>query len=207
VDNRVAVGGRLVSLRTPGGSYDDVFLPLHGEHQGDNAAVALAAAEAFFHRPLDDALVRAAFASVENPGRFEVLGHEPLLILDGAHNPDGARAAATTLAEDFAVAGHLRLVVGTLSGRDPEELLQVLGAAQAAEVVCCTPDSPRAVPAAELAEVARRLGASARVVPDVGDALAAALEHAGDEDAVLVTGSLYTVGAARAAARRLGLLR
>jgi len=207
VDNRVAVGGRLVSLRTPGGAYDDVFLPLHGEHQGDNAAVALAAVEAFFHRPLDAALVREAFASVENPGRFEVLGHEPLVILDGAHNPDGARAAATTLAEDFSVAGQLRLVVGTLGGRDPEELLGILGAQHAAEVVCCTPDSPRALPAAELAEVARRVGASARVVPDVGDALATALEHARDEDAVLVTGSLYTVGAARAAARRLGLLR
>jgi len=207
VDNRVAVGGRLVSLRTPGGTYDEVFLPLHGEHQGDNAAIALAAAEAFFQRPLDDELVREAFASVENPGRFEVLGHDPLVILDGAHNPDGARAAASTLAEDFAVAGHLRLVVGTLGGRDPEELLRILGAEQAAEVVCCTPDSPRALPAAELAEVVRRLGASARVVPDVGDALATALEHAHDEDAVLVTGSLYTVGAARAAARRLGLLR
>lgn len=207
VDNRVAVGGRLVSLRTPGGAYDEVFLPLHGEHQGDNAAVALAAAEAFFHRPLDDALVREAFASVENPGRFEVIGHEPLVVLDGAHNPDGARAAASTLAEDFSLAGQLRLVVGTLSGRDPEELLRGLGAGQAAEVVCCTPDSPRAVPAAELADVARRLGASARVVPDVGDALAAALEHAQDEDAVLVTGSLYTVGAARAAARGLGFLR
>ncbi|MFP5255728.1 MAG: bifunctional folylpolyglutamate synthase/dihydrofolate synthase [Acidimicrobiia bacterium] len=206
VDNRLAVGGRLVSLRTPGGAYDDVFLPLHGEHQGDNAAVALAAAEAFFGRPIDDAIVREAFGAVENPGRFEVLRHDPLLILDGAHNPDGARATIATLTEDFAVAGQLRLVVGTLTGRDPEELLRILGADQAAEVVCCAPDSPRAVPAVELAAIVRGLGGTARVVPDVGDALAAALELAPDDDAVLVTGSLYTVGAARAAARRLGLL-
>ncbi len=206
VDNRLAVGGRLVSLRTPGGVYDDVFLPLHGEHQGDNAAVALAAAEAFFDRPLDDALVREAFASVENPGRFEVLRHDPLVILDGAHNPDGARAAATTLDEGFTVAGDRRLVVGTLTGRDPEELLRVLGADRAAEVVCCTPDSPRALPAKDLADLVRQLGGSPRVVEGVGDALAAALEHAADDDVVLVTGSLYTVGAARAAARRLGLL-
>lgn len=206
VDNRLAVGGRLVSLRTPGGAYDDVFLPLHGEHQGDNAAVALAAAEAFFDRPLDDALVREAFGSVENPGRFEVLRHDPLLILDGAHNPDGARAAMTTLEEGFTIGGELRLVIGTLTGRDPEELLRILGVDRAAEVVCCAPDSPRALPAPELADLVRTLGGTARVVPDVGDALAAAVEHAADDDAVLVTGSLYTVGAARASARRLGLV-
>jgi dihydrofolate synthase/folylpolyglutamate synthase len=72
--------------------------------------------------------------------------------------------------------------------------------------VCCTPDSPRAIPATELAEMVRSLGGTPRIVPDVGDALATALEHAADDDVVLVTGSLYTVGAARAAARRLGLL-
>ena len=206
VDNRLAVGGRLVSLRTPGGAYDDVFLPLHGEHQGDNAAVAVAAAEAFFERPLDDALVREALGSVQNPGRFEVIRHDPLVIFDGAHNPDGARAAVTTLDEGFTVAGDRRLVVGTLAGRDPEELLRILGADRAAQVVCCTPDSPRAIPATELAEMVRSLGGTPRIVPDVGDALATALEHAADDDVVLVTGSLYTVGAARAAARRLGLL-
>lgn len=206
VDNRLAVGGRLVSLRTPGGAYDEVFLPLHGEHQGDNAAVALAAAEAFFDRPLDEALVCQALGSVENPGRFEVLRHDPLVILDGAHNPDGARAAVTTLDEGFTVAGDRRLVVGTLAGRDPKELLRIFGVDRAAEVVCCTPDSPRAIPAPELAETVRALGGTARVVPDVGGALAAALEHAADDDVVLVTGSLYTVGAARAAARRTGLL-
>jgi len=207
VDNRLAVGGRLVSLRTPGGAYDEVFLPLHGEHQGDNAAVALAAAEAFFQRPLDDALVREAFASVENPGRFEVLRHEPLVILDGAHNVDGARAAAKTLAEGFAIAGDRRFVVGMLTGRDPEELLRVLGVATAAEVVCCTPDSPRALDARDLAKAVAAVGGSARVVADAGDAMATAVEHADDDDLVFVTGSLYTVGAARAAARRLGLLR
>jgi dihydrofolate synthase/folylpolyglutamate synthase len=206
VDNRLAVGGRVLSLRTPGGAYDDVFLPLHGEHQGDNAAVALAAAEAFFDRPLDDELVREAFAAVENPGRFEVVRHDPLLVLDGAHNPEGARAATTTLAEDFTIAGATRLVIGVLEGRDPRELLEILDVAAAAEVVCCSPDSPRAMPAAALADHVRAAGATARVVADVGDALAVALEASADEDAVLVTGSLYTVGAARAACRRLGLL-
>ncbi len=204
--NRLAVGGRLLDLRTPGGSYDDVFLALHGEHQGDNAAVALAAAEAFFGRPLDDDLVREAFAGVRNPGRFEVVQRDPLLILDGAHNPDGARAAMDALDEGFAVLGARRLVVGTLDGRPPGELLEALRAAEAAEVVCCAPDTPRALPAEALAEAVSALGGTPRVVPDVGAAVRSALDVAADEDAVLVTGSLYTVGAARAACRKLGLL-
>lgn len=206
VANRLAVGGRLVDLRTPGASYDDVFLALHGGHQGDNASVALAAAEAFFGRPLEDQLVREAFAGVRNPGRFEVIARDPLLVLDGAHNVDGARAAAATLAEGFTVGGVTRLVAGVLQGRAPRELLEVLGGASVVEVICCTPDSPRALPAEALADEVRALGGVARVVPDVGAALTAALEASGPADAVLVAGSLYTVGAARAACRALGLL-
>jgi dihydrofolate synthase/folylpolyglutamate synthase len=204
--NRLAVGGRLLDLRTPGGSYDDVFLALHGEHQGENAAVALAAVEAFFERPLPPDLVVEAFAGVENPGRFEVIAHDPLVILDGAHNPDGARAAAATLAEGFVVPGATRIVLGTLGGRDPGELLEALGVGSAAEVVCCAPDSPRALPADALAAEVRAAGGTARVVPDVGEAVQTALDAAAPEDVVLVTGSLYTVGAARAAGRALGLL-
>ena len=204
--NRLAVGGRLLDLRTPGGAYDDVFLALHGAHQGENAVVALAAAEAFFGRPLEPELVAEAFAAVRNPGRFEVLQRDPLVILDGAHNPEAAQALAETLAEGFAVTGDQRLVVGVLDGRAPGELLEILGAEDAVEVVCCTPDSPRALPAVALAAQVERLGGHARVVPDVGEAFHVALAAAGAHDAVLVTGSLYTVGAARAAARTSGLV-
>ncbi len=204
--NRLAVGGRLLDLRTPASSYEDVFLPLHGPHQGDNAAIALAAAEGFFSRPLDDEVVREGFASVHNPGRFEVVGREPLLILDGAHNPEGAQAAAEALAESFAVMGERRLVVGMLTGRDPVPVLEAFGAEDAAVVICCTPDSPRAVPAKDLAEIVAGLGGSAFVIDDVGDALRRALDDSDADDAVIVTGSLYTVGAARAACRRLGKL-
>ncbi|MEX2294012.1 MAG: cyanophycin synthetase [Acidimicrobiales bacterium] len=204
--NRLAVGGRLLDLRTPGATYDDVFVPLHGPHQGENAAVALAAVEAFFGRPVDEELVREGFAAVQNPGRFEVVGREPLLILDGAHNPDGAQAAAEALAEGFAVIGERRLVVGMLTGRDPLPVFEAFGADEAAVVVCCTPDSPRAMPATDLAEVVAGLGGTPVVIDDVGDALRRALADAEPGDAVIVTGSLYTVGAARAACRRLGLL-
>ncbi|MGQ0830254.1 MAG: bifunctional folylpolyglutamate synthase/dihydrofolate synthase [Microthrixaceae bacterium] len=195
--NRLAVGGRVLDLRTPGAAYDDVMLPLHGEHQGDNAAIALAAAEAFFGRPLEDALVREAFAAVRNPGRFEIVQRDPLLILDGAHNPEGARALAHTLDEGFSVRGDRRLVVGMLDGRDPAEVLAALGAADAAEVVCCTPDSPRALPAEVLAAHVRAAGGVARVVAEVRAAVHAALDASSPDDAVVVTGSLYTVGAAR----------
>lgn len=201
--SRLAVGGRVLDLRTPAGSYDEVFLPLHGPHQADNAAIALAAAEAFFDRPLDPDLVAEAFAAVRTPGRFEVVGRDPLVVLDGAHNVAGAEAAAATLDEGFAVLGERRLVVGVLAGRDPHELLVRLGAGDAADVVCCTPGSPRALPAEALAEVVDQLGGRARIVPDVGKAVLAALDHAGADDAVLVTGSLYTVGAARRAARSI----
>ncbi|MEO7573912.1 MAG: cyanophycin synthetase, partial [Acidimicrobiales bacterium] len=204
--NRLAVGGRMLDLRTPTTSYDDVFLAAHGAHQGDNAAIAVAAAEAFFGRPLDEELVVDALARVRSPGRFEVVGRAPLIVLDGAHNPDGAEALAESLDEGFAIAGHRRLVLGVLAGRDPVELLVRLGAEDAIEVLCCTPDSPRALPAADLAAVVREHGGTARVVPDVADAVRKALDDSSPEDAVVVTGSLYTVGAARAACRRLGLV-
>jgi dihydrofolate synthase/folylpolyglutamate synthase len=199
----LAVGGRTVDLRTPGGSYDGVFLPLHGEHQAVNAAVALAAAEAFFDRPLDPEVVAQALGSVRNPGRFEVVGHEPLVVLDGAHNPDGASAAARTLAEGFDVAGELRLVVGVLGGRDPEPLVERLGAASAAEVVCCAPDWPRALPPEDLAAAVRAVGGRPRIAPSVADALRQAIDASNPDDAVLVAGSLYTVGAARTACRSI----
>ena len=207
VENRVAVGGRLLGLRTPAASYDEVFLSLHGAHQGENAAIAVAAAEAFFGRPLEPELVAEALGSVRSPGRFEVVQRDPLLILDGAHNREGAIAAAEALHEGFAVAGDTHLVVGVLDGRNPEELLEIVGAADAARVICCTPDSPRALPAAALADVVARVGGRPVVIDDVARALEAALPEAAADDLVLVIGSLYTVGAARTACRRLGLVR
>ena len=174
-----------------------MFLPLHGAHQGENAAVALAAAEAFFGRALDPDIVFDAFAAVRNPGRFEVVQHEPLLILDGAHNREGAIAAAEALAEGFTVTGVTHLVIGVLDGRDPAELLEILDAEGAATVVCCAPDSPRALP--------RRSSRSSSAAPAVGPSWwttsarrsSARSALAAPDDIVLVTGSLYTVGVAR----------
>jgi dihydrofolate synthase / folylpolyglutamate synthase len=203
-NGRLAHGGRVVDLRTPGAVYPDVYLPLHGSHQADNAAVALAAVEAFFGAPAPDALVAEAFAAVTNPGRLEVLDRQPLLILDGAHNPAGGRAARAALDEEFSGVGSRVLVVGLLQGRDPDEMLHALGvgamAAKGARLVIATrPPSPRAIPPDQVAASARAMGVEAVAVEGVADAVRRGVEMAGAADLVLVTGSLYVVGAARAA--------
>jgi dihydrofolate synthase / folylpolyglutamate synthase len=197
-ENTLAVGGRLLDLRTPNGTIEGVYLPLHGAHQGDNAACGVAAAEAMFGRPLAVDVVRDALAGVTAPGRFEVVDREPLVVLDGAHNAAGAATAAQTLADDFDVEGERILVVGLLAPRDPTSILEALDAATAHLVIACTPASPRAVAASEVAAAAARLGVAAEVVPDVGRAVDRAVSRAGTGDAVLITGSLYVVGAARA---------
>ncbi len=202
-ENLLAVGGRQLVLRTPNGTVDEVFLPLHGAHQGDNAACALAAVEAFFGGALDADLVREALAGVSSPGRFEVVQRSPLVVLDGAHNAAGAEVVAQTLADDFDVTGETLIVAGVLAPRDPLSLLEALDAANAELVIACTPASPRAVPAADVATAASSLGVASEVIPDVGRAVDRAIARAGAEDAVLITGSLYVVGAARS---HLGLV-
>lgn len=213
VADRVALGGHVVDLRTPHGLLEEVFLPVHGAHQADNAACAVAAVEAFFGRALALDVVAEAFAGLRLPGRFEVVHRAPLMVLDGAHNPDGARAAAATLAGEFDVAGTRHWVLGLLAGRDLDEMLDAFGVRPGDQVVACTPPSPRAVAAEELAAAVSARGVAADAVPDVGAAVERALrsaeaagDGAGGGDLVMVSGSLYTVGAARTACRGLGML-
>jgi dihydrofolate synthase/folylpolyglutamate synthase len=196
-DNRVAVGGRLVTLWTPGGRYEDVLVPLHGAHQGLNAAGALAAAEAFFGRPLDPDVVDEGFGAVRVPGRLEVLGRRPLLLVDGAHNVAGMTALGRALTEEFAVDGETVAVVGMLSGRDPSAMLSALAPAGVATLIACEPESPRAIPAADVADAGRALGLTVHVEPSVHDALALARRLVDARGLVVVAGSLYTVGTAR----------
>lgn len=196
--NELALGGRLLDIRTPRSIHGELFLPLHGRHQGQNAAVALTAVEEFFDAALDQEVVQEGFAAVQWPGRFEVLGHQPLVIVDGAHNPAGADACAEVMADDFAPAGRRLLVVGFLRGKDPAEMLAALRADEFDVVVCCTPDTPRALPASEVASAATRLGCDQVVlVPSVTKACDEAISRAAGDDAILVTGSLYVVGEAR----------
>jgi len=195
--NELAVGGRLLDLRTPQHTLEQIFLSLHGVHQGDNAACALAAAEAFFLQPLDEDVVAEAFGSVSMPGRFEIVGREPLIVLDGAHNPEGAAATAETLRDDFMQPGRRIIVIGMLQPREPRAILDALEVDDSTLVIACTAESPRAIPTAEVAAIARSLGADAIEEGDAGAALDRARRLATPEDAILVTGSLYVVGSAR----------
>jgi dihydrofolate synthase / folylpolyglutamate synthase len=198
VENNLALGGRQVDLRTPTTHYTNVFVPLHGRHQGDNAAAALMAVEAFFASPVAPDLVDEGFAAARMPGRFEVLGHQPLVIVDGAHNPAGADSCADVFFDDFDPAGRRLLVVGCLHGRDPREMLSALRADEFDTIFTCVAPTPRGMPAADVSAAARSLGCSDIVeCTTVENACDRALRAAGLDDAVLVTGSLYVVGAAR----------
>jgi len=201
--NQVAHGGRLVGLFTPHARYDEVFLSLHGAHQADNAAAAVAAAEALLEHPLDPDLLAHVLGQARSPGRLEVVGHRPLILLDGAHNVAGAHALREALAEAFPASART-VVVGILREKDPSEMLDALGASAATRVVACEAPSPRALAAAEVAKAARGLGLPAdrvEAIPDVGRALAAARAHTPPDGQIVVTGSLYVVGAARAVTR------
>lgn len=198
--DRVAVGGRLVDLRLAGHDVAEVFLPVRGEHQTTNALLATAAVEALFARPIDDELLGDAFVGLRLPGRCEVVAHDPLVVLDGAHNPAGAEALAETLDDDFGAEGRRYCVFGLLAERDIDAMLDALRAETFELVVCTTAPSPRAHPARALADAVERRGGRAVVVDDVGAAISRARNEAdGIDDLVVVTGSLYLVGAARTA--------
>lgn len=192
-----AVGGQLLCLRCPHGTYDDVFLPLLGAHQADNASTAVTAVEAFFGRALPDDVVTEALGSVVLPGRFELVDHHPAVVLDGAHNPQGMAALGRTLSE-VELGGRRAFVIGLLGGRDPVEMLAALGPVSDDVVLVCTPESARAMDPASVVEAAKSLALDAESAGSPIDALQAASALVGDEGLVVVAGSLYVVGAVRA---------
>src|SRR5699024_694199 len=123
---RMAVGGQLIDLRTSAGLYTEIFLPLHGRHQAENAALALASVEAFLGGgTLDGGVVEAGLAAVTSPGRLEVVRTSPTVLVDGAHNPAGASAIVEAVQEAFAFT-RLVGVIGVMADKDAEGLLSVL---------------------------------------------------------------------------------
>ena len=191
---RLAVGGQVLDLSTPAGTVPEVLLPLHGRHQADNAAGALAAVEAFLGA-LDADTVRAGFATVTSPGRLEVVSRQPLVLLDGAHNPAGARALAAALLEEFVVDRRI-LVVASLADKDLRGILEGLAPATG-RLILTTNRNPRAAPVERLRKEAEALGLVAETAPDVATAVRQAIDSASETEAVVVTGSLSTVGEAR----------
>ena len=198
--NVLAIGGRLVDIRSPGAEYPDVFLPLHGAHQADNAAIALAAAESFVSAPLPFEVVADAFSRVQSPGRLEVVRRQPLVLLDGAHNVAGAQALRAALDEEWSV-GPRTLVVGMLREKEPHEMLAALGIEELEGLlVCCQPPTPRALEPSFIAKAALDLGVPEErieIVERVEDAVSTALLATPPDGQIVITGSLYVVGAAR----------
>lgn len=191
--------GQQVRLRGIDGQEHTIDLPLHGAHQAINAACALAAVQAHHEAPLDTGAVRTGFAAVRSPGRLELLATPagvPVL-LDGAHNPAAMRVLAHALRE--LSDGRRRIaVLGVMADKDVAAMVDLL-AAVVDEVVVTVPDSPRACPADQLASACYLGGlAVAAQIDDVGDAVRVAAERVGPDGMVVVTGSLYTVGDARA---------
>ncbi|MFJ6156263.1 bifunctional folylpolyglutamate synthase/dihydrofolate synthase [Pseudarthrobacter sp. NPDC092184] len=204
----VAVGGQVVSIQGIAGRYPELLVPLHGAHQAQNAAVAVAALEAFFggEKELDFEVLQEGFSNVTSPGRLEVVRTAPTIVVDAAHNPDGIKASAAALQEAFTFT-RLVPVVGVLKEKDAEEILRQLKESLGgmAEEYCFTQsNSPRAVPAAELAELAVELGFgedNVHIAEKLDDALEWAVERAEANDdlsgGVLVTGSITLVAEAR----------
>lgn len=206
----VAVGGQLLRLQGLGGVYDEIFLPLHGAHQAANAALALATVEAFFgagsQRQLTIDAVREAFAEVSTPGRLERVRSAPAVLLDAAHNPHGAAALAATIDEEFAFR-RLAAVVGVFQDKDARGILEALEPV-VSEIVVTQSSSERAMPVAQLAELAELVFGEERVtaepVLDTAIETAVALVEQPDDPeeplaggGVLITGSVVTAGEAR----------
>lgn len=206
LDRTVAVGGQLLTLQGLSGVYEDIFVPLFGAHQSSNAAIALAATEAFIGGgalALDPETVREGFADVTSPGRLEIVRRGPTVIIDAAHNPAGAAALADALSEAFAFT-HLIGVVAVLADKDAIGILRALEPVLD-EIVVTQNDSPRRLGVDELASLAVEVFGDERVTiaRSLADALDEGVRLAEEADTyaasgVIVTGSVVTAGQARA---------
>jgi dihydrofolate synthase/folylpolyglutamate synthase len=194
----LAVGGQSFRLRTPRSTYEDLYLPVYGEHAVANAAAGVVAFEALTEHGLNDEALHEGLAAVRAPGRLEVVGREPLVVLDGAHNPDGAHALAAAFPRTFTW-NRLHVVLAVSADKDVDGVVGPIAAL--ADVVHATRNhSVRSADPEVVAAAARAAGVpDVEVHPSVADAMAAARAAAEPGDAVLVTGSLFTVGDAKRA--------
>ncbi len=207
----LAVGGQLISLHGLFSDVEDIYLPLYGIHQANNAAVALAAVEAFTQVKLDNELVRTAFSKVKSPGRCEIVYTDPMVIIDAAHNPHGITAIAQTIDSEFDFEIVIA-VVAVLADKDADGILAKL-ANSVDYIVITQSTSPRALPADQLSKIAANYFKPEQIelISDLAGALTFAIEKASLANqvsdgvaAVLVTGSVATAGSARSIIRKLG---
>lgn len=206
----IAVGGQIIAVQGLAAEYIDLMLPLFGEHQAENAALAIAAVEALLgggDKPLNQELLVTGLGAVTSPGRLELARKAPPVLLDAAHNPHGLKASARAVRESFTFA-KLNLVVGILREKDVETMLRTLAEEYSEyelELWCSHSRSPRAIEPEELAEIAADMGFDEDMVhaqDRLDDAIASAIQDAADrqefDGAVLITGSVTVVGEARA---------
>ncbi len=186
------LSGQAVRVHTLARSYD-LWIPLLGAHQAENAAVAVAAVEALGLK-IDEAAVARGLRRIEWPGRFQVVSKKPCVVLDGAHNPHSV-ARLMQAVRDHLPPGRTVLVFGCSADKDLAGMVAEL-APTVQEAVVCASRHPRAVPSSRLSEAFRAAGVPARAAPDVSSALADAVAQAGAGDVILVTGSLFIVAEA-----------
>jgi dihydrofolate synthase/folylpolyglutamate synthase len=203
IDRKLAVAGQVLRLTGADGPIDEIFLPLYGAHQAANAAQALAAAEAFLGlKALHPDVVREGFAQVHFPGRLELIRRSPALVLDAAHNPHSARAAAAGVTEAFAFSPLIG-VISVMADKDARGILEVFEEIMNQVVISQVASTSRGMPAAELGALAEEIFGSSRVtvVPRLDDAIDRAVELAEADGigspGVLITGSVVAVGEAR----------
>ena len=198
LENNIALGGRILSLRTSRMTYEDVFLPIHGAHQGVNAVVATEAAARFIEgEPFLDDVIAEGFAKATVPGRLESIRREyaATTILDVAHNPDGISALVRSLVEGFAF-DRVTVVLGILADKDHLGMLTELTRLPC-RVIVTEARNERSIPAHELSSAADQVGLECDVADNVKDAIVAATSSTPDTELICVTGSHYVVGEAR----------
>lgn len=192
----LAVSGQAISMRIGSDRYEQLFLPMFGEHFAHDALLGTVAARAMLGDvPLDEALLEQGLARVTVPGRMEIARRAPMFVLDGAHNPAAASALADGLSASF-VWTKLWLVVSIMGDKDIAGVLSPL-VGMADEVIVTRNVSPRAASLEQVAAGVRALGKEPVCIANVSDAISVAMERAEETDCVCVTGSLYTVGEAR----------
>jgi dihydrofolate synthase/folylpolyglutamate synthase len=203
----VAVGGQVITVRGRAGVYRDHFLPLFGDHQAQNATVAIAAVESFLGggtQPLVGDVLAEGLATATSPGRLQIIGTEPTVLVDAAHNPHGATALASAIGEYFTF-DEVAVVLGVLQDKDAAGIIAAL-APIATLFVATQSTSDRAIGFDELAELIREAGAEVSESEAFVDAVSEARAWAGKapKRAVLITGSITLVGEAIALATELG---
>ncbi len=210
----LAVGGQLISIQGVQGDYDEIFLPLYGDHQGNNAAVALAAVEVFAGVKLDTELVQDAFSKVSSPGRCEIVYKDPTVIIDAAHNPHGAGAIATTINTEF----DFELVVGVISVLADKDVAGILKNLSAVldYLVITENDSSRVMKPNLLAKMASEFFKEEQIeiIGDMNSAITYAIEKVAlfnqvneGVGAVVITGSVATAGMARSIVKGLARVK